>query len=279
MKRYLYLVNYTYSFLFINIRWLDILDILLVALLLYQIYQMMKGTVAIRIFFGILSIYLLWKLVEMLKMKLLSEILGQFIGLGMLAIIIVFQQEIRRFLLFIGSPAFISKNKFFKKIFPNFFDKIFFKSKKKKLNIKAIINACINLSKTKTGALIVITRQSELKHYIRTGIEINADVNPYLIENIFTKNTALHDGAIIISNNKIIAVRCILPLTEKENLPAQCGLRHRAAVGITESSDAVSIIVSEETGAISISYNGELKMDIKSNELEEKLLEFFNIYE
>ncbi len=233
-----------------NLRILDGIDILLVALLMFYVYKLVKGTVAINIFIGIVVIYLIWQLTVLLKMEMLSTVLGQFIGVGMFALIVVFQQEIRKFLLLIGSTN-ITKSGLFK----NFS----FSSKKAILNvdINAILAACENMSSTKTGALIIIRRTTSLEFVKDTGDRMNMEVNRPIIESVFYKNSTLHDGAMIIEENKITATRVILPVTQERNIPLRFGLRHRAAVGITEKTDALALIVSEETGDISYVKDGE----------------------
>ncbi len=259
--------------LFISIKWLDIVDIFLVAILIYQLYKLIKGTVAIRIFLGILAIYLFWKLVSAMQMELLSEILGQFIGVGVLALIIVFQQEIRRFLLLLGSQSPFGG--------PNFIRKIVSWSKNEtkelNLNINAIVRACFNMSRNKTGALIVITKDSELKYHASTGDEVDAKLSASLLESIFFKNSPLHDGGVIIFNNRITAARCILPVSDKQDLPSKYGLRHRAAIGITENSTAIAIIVSEETGELSTARRGQLKNNLSTDDLRGFLKREFEV--
>jgi len=242
--------------LFISVKWLDVVDIFLVAILIYQLYKLIKGTVAIRIFLGILAIYLFWKLVSAMQMELLSEILGQFIGVGVLALIIVFQQEIRRFLLLLGSQSPFGGPSFIKKIVSWSKNE----AKTTNLNINAIVRACFNMSRNKTGALIVITKDSELKYHASTGDEIDAKLTASLLESIFFKNSPLHDGAIVIANNTVKATRVILPVSSERNIPQRFGLRHRAALGITEKTDALAIAVSEETGQISYIKDGEFVM-------------------
>lgn len=248
--------------LFISVRWLDIIDILLVAVLLYEIYNLIKGTVAINIFLGILAVYVVWKLVKLYEMELLSQILSQFISVGVLALIIVFQQEIRQFLLLLGNPNFINKSK-------GFFNWRWQINNAILQDIEPIISACDNMSKSKTGALIVIAKRNELKSYLETGEEINSKISQQLIENIFFKNSPLHDGALIIVGNVMKAARCVLPVSDSTSLPSGLGLRHRAALGIAEKSDAISIIVSEQTGEISFCKSGELKKNIKPSRLKE----------
>jgi len=240
-----------------------------VAVVMFQLYKLVKGTVAIRIFLGILAIYLFWKIVEALQMELLSEILGQFIGVGVIALIIVFQQEIRRFLLLIGNNSFFSgnnKGRFFKIL--NNGD-----SKNEKLNINQLIITSKSLSKTKTGALIILDLYSELKYYSASGEKINAIISAAILESIFFKNSPLHDGGAIIENNRITAARCILPISENQDFPAHFGLRHRAAAGITEASRSIAIIISEETGKISIAKEGKINYNITIEELTELLHE------
>ncbi len=255
--------------LFITVRFFDILDIILVALLMYQIYMLMRGTVAMNIVVAVFSFYLLWLLVKVLNMQLLGNILGQFIGVGIIALIIVFQQEIRRFLLIIGTRYMTRKFSI-----ENLFS--YNMNSPQKVNIKAISLACENMSKTKTGALIVIAKNSTLQLYGETGEIINANTTSSLIENIFFKNSPLHDGAIIIIDNKIFAARCILPVSENPGFPSNYGMRHRAAVGMSENNDSLIVIVSEETGNIAIAEHGRLREMTDSKELFRKLEEEFS---
>lgn len=252
---------------FLTFRWLDALDILIVAILLYQLYRLVRGTAAINIFLGILSLYLLWMVVRALNMQLLDSILGQFIGVGVLALIIVFQQEVRRFLLLIGTTGIINGKRSPLQWF-NFGKGL---SSDGKLNITAIVSACLSMAQSNTGAIIVIRRENTLQFYANTGDEIDAAVSSVMLESIFYKNSPLHDGAVIIAGNRIKAARCVLPVTDDENFPAHLGMRHRAAVGLSESSDAVVVIVSEQTGGISVSHDGELEYDISPKKLRDIL--------
>lgn len=257
---------------FITVHWIDLVDIVLVALLIYQLYYLIKGTVAINIFIGILLFYLLWLVVKALNMHLFGSILGKFIDVGFIALLIVFQQELRRFLLFIGTSDVFAKGKFKKGVFD-------FKWQSKKesgLDINAIVKACKNMSESKTGALIVLTTNNDLKFYVNTGDALNAKVSVRMIESIFYKNSPLHDGAIIISDNVITGARCVLPVTEHDDFPAHLGMRHRAAVGITENTDCVAIVVSEQTGEISFSKGGELKHALTPERLRELLEKEFS---
>ncbi len=254
---------------FLDIGIIDILDIFVVAFLLYQVYMLIKGTAAIKIFTGIATLYLIWLIVGALKMQLLSTILGQVMGLGVIALLIVFQQEIRKFAIYI-SNKYLSKLDFsteliFKRIIKN----------KSDVKVWAIVKACIKFSKTKTGALIAITRKSELLNLIDSGITLNADTSSILLENIFDKASAMHDGAIIITNDKIIAAKCILPVSDKKSLPENFGLRHRAAYALAQQSDSVIITVSEETGGISLFEDGKFTKDISAGDLIKNLEEQF----
>ncbi|WP_378186816.1 diadenylate cyclase CdaA [Aquimarina sp. W85] len=250
----------------INLRILDILDIVLVALLLYYIYKLVKGTAAINIFIGIVMIYLVWKLTQLLAMEMLSSVLGEFIGVGMFALIVVFQQEIRKFLLMIGSTNFGRRRKFLRTL------KFMRDAPEESLtDINSILAACNNMSKTYTGAIIVIKRSTSLDFVKTSGDTMDIKLNTPIILSIFYKNSTLHDGAMVIEDNKITATRVILPVTNDRDIPLRYGLRHRAAIGITEKTDAVALIVSEETGQISYVKNGEFVPFETLDELNEKL--------
>ncbi len=239
---------------FITLRFFDVLDIIITAFLLYQLYLLLKGTLAINILIGVLSIYLFWVLVKALHMQLLSTILGQFMGVGVIAMIIVFQQEIRRFFLLIGSRYLKSSTKI---KFGHFFSH----SEKKDNSLIANIlgETLVSMAKSKTGALIVVTRISELEHIANSGVILNAEISKSLIKSVFFKNSPLHDGAMIITDDKIVAARCMLPLSQRTDIPGEYGLRHRSAIGISENTDAIVFIVSEETGNISYSAEGGLE--------------------
>ncbi len=256
-----------YIIAFIDIRWLDMVDVLLVAILLFELYNLLKGTAAINIFFGIVALFLIWQIVNALQMELLSQILGAFISVGFIALIVIFQPEIRRFLLALGRPAFIQKkNSRF----------LFWKLKFRQsieLDIDPIIVACQRMADSKTGALIVITRKNDLEQYIDTGEIIDARISSILLEGIFVKDSPLHDGAIIIHENKIMAAATILPVSNNASLSRRLGLRHRAGVGITEQSDAISIMVSEETGKIAYSIDGKLTQKVQPADLKDLLEE------
>ena len=246
---------------FIDFGIKDIIDILLVAYLLYQSYRLMKDSGTINIFIGILVFIGIWIIVsQVLEMRLLGSILDKLTSVGVLAIFILFQDEIRKFLVNLGSQKklgnylrFLIKNK---------------KEKTEKTDIMPIVMACMSMSKGKTGALIVIEKNLPLNEIISTGETINADVNQRLIENIFFKNSPLHDGAMIIRGQQIIAAGCILPVSHDLNIPKELGLRHRAAMGVSQETDALAIIVSEETGGISAAYKGQFHLRLTAEELE-----------
>lgn len=255
---------------FISIRLLDVIDILLVTLLLYELYNLLRGTVAINIFIGIVAIFLIWIIVSALNMELLSEILGAFISVGFIALIVIFQPEIRKFLLALGTPSFIRRGR------NRFLLWRFNMKEDTQLDIDKIIVACQRMSDAREGALIVITHENELRQYIETGEKIDAVVSTPLLENIFFKNSPMHDGAVIISENKILAAGCILPVSNNRNLPKRLGLRHRAGVGITEQTDAIAVIVSEQTGGIAYSKLGEINIRVKPQQLKDFLEEEFS---
>lgn len=247
--------------LFITVRVIDVIDIVLVAILLYQLYVLIRGTVAFKIFLGVIGIYLVYIVVDLLKMKLLSSILGAVIGGGAIALIIIFQQELRRFLIILAEKYFPNKAFTLENLFKRGEVEI------EKVRISSIHKACINLAETKTGALIVIARQSSLTLYTETGDVLYAQTSSRLLESIFLKNSPLHDGAAIIENEKIISARCVLPFSNNAEIPPHYGMRHRAGLGISENTDAFVIIISEETGEISVAENGELVSGISKHEL------------
>ncbi|MFN4763782.1 diadenylate cyclase CdaA [Gillisia sp. Q332] len=250
---------------FLNLRILDIVDIVFLAILLFYIYKLVKGTVAVNIFVGIVIVWLFWKLTQLLQMELLSSVFGEFIGAGIFALIVVFQQEIRKFLLMIGSTNFTQRRKFLRQF-------RFVKDDTQiSTNINAIINACEAMSRTLTGALIVIQKSTSLDFVKNTGDKMNIELNQPIIESIFYKNSPLHDGAMIVEDNKITATRVILPVSNDRTIPLRFGLRHRAAVGITEKTDAIALVVSEETGQISYLKDGELVIFEDSVDLINKL--------
>lgn len=243
----------------------DILDILLVAGLLYYLYKLMKETGTINIFYGVLSFIGVWLIAYVIfDMRLTGAILDKFMSIGLIVIVILFQEQLKRFLVDLGS-----RNRW------RLVGSIFHKhgketgeDAKKRGMVMPIVYACMNMSKTKTGALIVIEQNVPLNEYAATGDIIDARVNQRIIENLFFKNSPLHDGALIIAKNRIEAAGCILPVSHDTDLPRSLGLRHRSALGISQASDAFAIIVSEETGNISYAYRGSLTVKVPTSELE-----------
>jgi|TARA_B110000238_G_scaffold199737_1_gene247565 uncharacterized protein (TIGR00159 family) len=250
---------------FIEFSPLDVLDIVLVATLLYYIYKLLKGTVAINIVIGIAFIFLIWQITLALRMEMLSGILGYLLSGGVIALIIVFQQEIRKFLLMIGTTNFSTKKSFLKQL------KFLQTEIASEVDTDTLVTASKNLSKTKTGALIVIERTNSLDFLINSGDVMNALINDAILQSIFYKNSPLHDGATIIRDNFIVATRVVLPVSNSEKIPARFGLRHRAAIGISEKTDAVCLLVSEETGEVSYIKDGEFELFSDYNELNQKM--------
>ena len=246
------------------------IDIALVAALLYQVYKLLKGSVAIKIFLGFLSLYLIYLLVQAVRMELLTIILGQFMGVGVIAAIIIFAPEFRKFLLILGRSSILSNDNGWKEM-------LFFWRKKENsgFNISPIIDAAKVLAGSNTGALIVISSTVELKFYAESGDILDAELSKRLLISIFNKHSPLHDGAVIIHKGKIKAARCILPVTERE-VPAQFGLRHRAGIGMSEATDSLILIISEETGQISMAKNGKVLHTLSFQEVREIMNDYLN---
>ncbi len=246
---------------------LDIVDIVLVAVIFFQLYRLIRGTAAFSIFLGIFLIYLTWLVVKTLNMELISALLGQIIGVGVIAIIIVFQQEVRRFLLVLGNRYMTSSRFSFTRLFSSVQDE-----PEAPGLAEEIVRACESMSSGKTGALIVIGRKSSLDIFTEGGEMLKAKISAELLETIFFKNTPLHDGAVLIEGGVILAARCPLPITDQVTIPPHFGMRHRAAVGMSEHSDAIVVVVSEENGHITVMISGEIKENITPNELRNILL-------
>lgn len=263
LKDIIALTKYTMGF--VPFTFIDFIDIILVAAIMFWIYRATRGTNAPYIISGIIMIYLMWVVVRTLNMELLSNILGQFVSVGVIALIIVFQPEIRRFLQMIG----MRQKRF------NFIARIFNRNDNTSVTIIApIVQACREMSAYKTGALIVIGRQSDLRLITEGGIAIDAKISTPLLENIFFKNAPLHDGAVVIEGDRIVAAKCILPVTQSD-VPKSYGTRHRAAIGMSEISDAIILVVSEETGGISIAHGGTIHRDIAPDQLANLLQRHF----
>ena len=232
------MVILAFKIAFLEVSWVDLVDISLVAILLYQIYKMIRGSLAVNIFLGLLSVYLIYLVVRAAKMELLTTILGQFMGVGVLAMIILFQPELRKFLLVIGRSTELNRD-FFKSLahwrtrYHDDFD------------IQEVMEAAKTLKATRTGALIVFSRDTDLKLYIDTGDPLDAEVTKRLLISIFNKNSPLHDGAAIVYKGRIKAARCVLPVSENDHLPPHFGLRHRSGIGMSENTDTLVMIISE----------------------------------
>jgi diadenylate cyclase len=246
----------------------DIVDIFLVALILFQLYRLIRGTAAFSIFIGIFFIYLFWLFAKALNMELISTLLGQVVGVGVIALIIVFQQEIRRFLLVLGNK-YISGSKFS-------LGRFLSSAKNEPTGTKEaeeIVRACESMASKNIGALIVIGRKSSLEMYAEGGEILKAKISDELLETIFFKNTPLHDGAVLIERGQILAARCPLPITDQISLPPRFGMRHRAAVGMSEHTDTLIIVVSEESGTITVVDNGSMSENVSPNQLRNILLQ------
>ncbi|WP_109829668.1 diadenylate cyclase CdaA [Reichenbachiella versicolor] len=248
---------------FLEITWVDIIDMFFVAVLLYQVYKLMKGSVAIKIFIGFLFLYLVFLVVKAADMELLSIILGQFMGVGVIAVIVLFQQEIRKFLLLLGKTTIFEEGNVFrnvKQIWREKFDK-------NHLDLSPLMDAIKTMSGSNTGALLVFSKDSELKFYADSGDRLEALISKRLLLAIFNKLSPLHDGAAIINDNRVVAARCILPVSERDDIPAQYGLRHRAALGMSENTDTLIIVVSEETGQLTAAIGGRFQHNLSVKEV------------
>jgi diadenylate cyclase len=253
---------------FLNVGWADLVDIVLVALVLYQVYKLIRGSIAVNIFLGIIALYFAYLLVRAARMELLSTLLGQFMGVGVLAMIILFQPEIRKFLLVIGRGTEFSPGGFLRSL-SNWRG-----PSETAFNLEEIMEAVKTLKATRTGALLVFSRDSELKFYAQTGDLLDAEVSRRLLLSIFNKTSPLHDGAVILYNGRIRAARCVLPVSENDHLPAQFGLRHRSAVGMSELTDTLVLAVSEETGRLILARNGKVLRGLKLRQVERKVEEY-----
>ncbi len=254
---------------FLNFGWIDIVDIVLVSVILFQLYKLVRGSVAVNIFIGLLAVYLFYLVVRAAEMELLTAIFGQFIGVWVIAAVILFQQEFRKFLLLVGRTTAVNNERILNLIHWN---KTL--EKKENININVIVKAAGDLSETKTGAIIIMTKNDELQGYIDTGDLIDGLISKRLLLSIFFKNSPMHDGAVIISEGRVKAARCIIPVSENDDIPANLGLRHRASIGITEITDCVVLIVSEETGALSVVHNGKIQHDLSRTAVRTSLLDY-----
>ncbi|WP_053406652.1 diadenylate cyclase CdaA [Persicobacter sp. CCB-QB2] len=265
----LYLLGFKIGFL--EIRLWDIVDISLVAVLLYQVYKLMKGSMAMRVFLGFVFFYGFYFLVKSLQMELLSNILSYVMSGGILALIILFQNEIRKFLLMVAKSMSDFWHRNSNPIFRSFYKNQANGKSGTSPSLNAVVEAAREMSFSNTGALIVLSKNSELRMIASSGDLLDAMVSKRILMSIFYKNSPLHDGAVIIHDDRVVAARCILPVSENSDLPAQFGLRHRAAIGMTESSDVLVVVVSEETGQISLVRNGEISHNLSVQEIRRRL--------
>ncbi|MGB2040161.1 MAG: diadenylate cyclase [Flavobacteriales bacterium] len=250
----------------------QVLDLALVGLIVFYVYRLTKGTSAIPVFLGLLAIYLIWKLVTLMGMRFMGEILGQFIAVGILAIIIVFQQELRQFLFSIGDRASLKEPpEWLLKLLPQRTQE-----GRKAFPVEEVVRALDRLSSRKEGALIIVQRESDLTHHIQSHTKLVADIYAPLIEAIFHKECSMHDGALYIAVGRVRGVRCILPISQSQHLPVELGMRHRAALGLSEVTDALVWVVSEETGTISLAHEGELRRALHPNDCREIMHELLN---
>lgn len=254
---------------YLDIRIWDILDVLIVSYLIYRIIKLLRGSIAFQIFIGLLLLYVVWWIVKALEMPLLSTLLSQFVSVGVILLIIIFQPEIRRFLLDLGESTFGRRSTLLKKILPAIQH-----SYPEKSNLYDILlDSILTLSSNKTGALIVLNNDPDQAMSARGGIVLNAQLQPGLLESLFNKESPLHDGAAIIQNNRLFKASTILPVSENRQLPKGIGLRHRAGVGVTEHAGVACIIISETDGTISTAFEGTLKQDVAEEALREFLKE------
>jgi uncharacterized protein (TIGR00159 family) len=258
---------------FINIRFLDILDILIVAYFLYLIFKLLKGTIAFNIIIGVLLLYVIWWIVNLLQMRLLVLLLGKFVAFGVIILIIIFQPEVRKFLLYLGNSTLKGRFAFLIKYFNKNVNLTTLTSEK----IDEIKKAIFSLAKSKTGALIIFTSMDDPVISDKNGIVINGEISEELLESIFDKHTPLHDGAVIVINEKIYTAGTILPVSANPSIPKKYGTRHRAAIAATEIGEGAAIIVSEETGKVSYAFGGKLESDLNQDQVFNKLLKIFNL--
>lgn len=250
----------------------DVVDIFLVALMLYYIYRLMKESRSLNVFIGIMMFVVLWIFVSrILEMRLLGSIMDKLVSVGVIALIILFQEDIRKFLYNLGAHQRVRT---IVKLFSSGKDNV---SEQDKETIMPIVMACMNMSRRKEGALIVIERSTPLDDIVETGDVIDANINQRLIENIFFKNSPLHDGAMIISKRRVKAAGCILPVSHNMDIPKELGLRHRAAMGISQECDAIAVVVSEETGGISVAVKGQFQLRLSAEKLESILTKEMNL--
>lgn len=255
---------------FLAINWTDLLDVFLVAVLLYQVYYLVKGSIASRVFVGYLLVYIFYLIVKGLGLELLTSILQYFMGVGAVALIVIFQQEIRRFLLIIGKSTVFTNNRFLTSWFG--MSKVSVRNE----TLIAVAEASRTIASDFNGALIVLKKNDDLEKYIETGELLDARLSVPLVVSLFNQYSALHDGAVIVADGKLRAARCVLPVADGVDVPSSLGFRHRAAIGMSEATDALVIVISEQTGKISLAIEGELYPNIPGSDLETRITDYLS---
>ena len=254
-----------------DVRFLDVLDILIVAFLIYQLFRLLRGSIGLNIFIGLILVYAAWWLVRILEMNLLSSFLGQFVSLGVILLVIVFQPEVRRFLLLLGNTL-RQRSSFLNRLLKDSSEK---SSAFQDQTVEAVHQAIMKLSQSKTGALIVFGEEQDIQNLQNSGIPIDARISLGLIQSIFNKTSPLHDGAMLLTNGRIHSARVILPLSSNEDLPPELGLRHRAAVGLSEVTNMSVFLISEQSGSIAFSHQGNLINNLSETEVKDLITEHY----
>lgn len=255
---------------FLTVGWTDLLDVTLVAVLLYQVYHLVKGSIASRVFLGCIFVYVFYLVVRGLRLELLTTILQYFMGVGAIALIVIFQQEVRRFLLMLGKSTAFTNNR----LFNTFLGRA--ETNTQAMQLKTIADACRNIAADFNGAIVVIKKEDELEKFVQTGEILDATISRHLLLSIFNQYSALHEGATIVADGRIAAARCILPVADGIDVPSSMGFRHRAALGMSETTDAAVVVISEQTGRISLAMEGKLTPNISTEELETRLSEYLH---
>jgi len=258
--------NLLFKIGFLDITFWDVLDVLIVGFLIYQIYKLLKGSLAFNIVIGLAFLFIASNVVSYLQMGMLSTILGGFVSLGLIALLIVFQPEARRFLIVVGRGTLAGRENFIRRLIGREWE-----VKDNDANIQSILRAIQRFAQEKTGALILFSRDSNVESFANSGVVLDADISSRLLESIFNKESPLHDGAVIINGNKIHSASCVLPVSDNPNLPDWLGLRHRAAVGVTETTEVLALIVSEESGKFSVARDGKLAGNLSLKQVENRL--------
>lgn len=255
---------------FLTLKWTDILDISLVAYLLYKVYYLVRGSIASKVFLGYLLVYIFYLIIKGLGLELMTTILQYFMGVGAIALIVIFQQEIRRFLLILGKSTIFTNNRFLSRFFGSSLINI------REETLKIVVEASRIIASDFNGALIVLKKKDDLDKFVETGEVLDAKISKQLLVSVFNQYSALQDGAVIISEGRIESARCVLPMAEGAELSSTLGFRHRAAIGMSEVTDAAVIVISEQTGRISLAIDGKLYANLSATELEIRLIGYLS---